>query len=126
MTNHTIDNDRILRDASGKEIGKVDHDGTVRDGYRQRGTVNSDGRYIDEYGRDMGWTVSGGRSSSGGGSSLESGCMALPFIVAIGSFFALKDMTPEKRRKTLIAAAIVLLVNTCCCLVYMGLSDVLR
>ena len=43
------------RDEYGREIGRVDDDGTVRDEYgRSIGKVDDDGTIRDEYGRSIG------------------------------------------------------------------------
>jgi len=83
--NPQIDNDRVLRNSSGNTIGKVDFDGEVRDGYHSRGHVNNDGRYIDEYGRDHGWTVPGKNSSSSDGGSLAGAAVGVGMAVAMAA-----------------------------------------
>ena len=62
MSKVSMDSNRRVRDANGKEIGNVDYDGKVRDGWHDRGKIEN-GRYIDEYGVDHGWA---NRSSSSG------------------------------------------------------------
>jgi formylglycine-generating enzyme required for sulfatase activity len=57
MSPYKVGNDRILRDNNGNTIGKVGYDNQVRDSYHDRGKINSDGKYIDQYGRDLGYSV---------------------------------------------------------------------
>jgi len=63
VPNVSMDSNRRVRAAGGKEIGNADYDGKVRDGWHDRGKIEN-GRYIDEYGVDQGWV---NRSSSSGG-----------------------------------------------------------
>lgn len=57
MTNYRIDKDRTLRDSRGNRVGDMDYWNRVRDGYRDRGHVDANDRYTDEYGRDQGWAL---------------------------------------------------------------------
>jgi hypothetical protein len=66
MSNPSIDNNRSVRDAGNKEIGKADYSGQVRDGYRDKGKIEN-GRYIDENGTDQGWVKKSSGSGTGGG-----------------------------------------------------------
>jgi len=68
MSNFSVDSNRTVRDGGGREVGKADYSGQVRDGWHDRGKIEND-RYTDEYGRDRGWVKrsSGSSSSSGGG-----------------------------------------------------------
>jgi hypothetical protein len=83
MTNYKVDRDGTLRDSSGQDIGKVGFKNQVYDGWQQRGHIADNGRYIDEYGRDMGWTEPGGssRSDSSTASALGSGCGLLGLLI---------------------------------------------
>ncbi len=85
----------------GKLIGKVDYSGRVTDGIHGRGSINSNDKYVDEYGRDQGWVRSGevgGGSNSGG--SLEGG-IAFGCLGLIGSaIMALLDwINADPKRK---------------------------
>ena len=80
MTNYRIDKDRTLRDYRGNRVGNVDHWNRVRDGYRDRGHVDANDRYTDEYGRDQGWALpdySGGDGGFGLALLLVMGFVAL-------------------------------------------------
>ena len=71
MSSYRIDTDRTLRDGQGKAIGKVGYNNEVRDGWRDRGSLTGQERYVDEYGRDRGWAVrSGSTGDSGAGAAL--------------------------------------------------------
>ncbi len=59
---------QVLRDPRGNQIGTVDYDGKVRDGWRDRGQVDNSGRYTDEYGLDQGYVNN--TSSGDGGAGL--------------------------------------------------------
>ncbi len=67
MTNYRIDKDRTLRDSRGNRVGDVDYWNRVHDGYRDRGHVDANDRYTDEYGRDQGWALPDYGGSDGGG-----------------------------------------------------------
>lgn len=60
---YQVGDDDVLRDYNGKEIGKVDYFGQVKHGWQDRGYIRDDGRYIDEYKRDQGWTIRSTKSS---------------------------------------------------------------
>ncbi len=70
MANYRIDRDRTLRDYRGNRIGEVDYWNRVRDGYRDRGHVDTNDRYVDEYGRDQGWALPDYGGNGGGGLAL--------------------------------------------------------
>ena len=56
--NYSVDDEGILKDSLGNVVGKVDYSGrVVKDGWKDGGHIEDDGRYIDEYNRDQGWTV---------------------------------------------------------------------
>lgn len=76
MSNYRLDRDRTLRDYRGTPIGKVDYWNRVRDGYRDRGQIDANDRYIDEYGRERGWTL----PDYGGGE----GGLGLAFLLVMG------------------------------------------
>lgn len=67
MSNYRIDRNRTLRDYRGNRIGEVDYWNRVRDGYRDRGHVDANDRYVDEYGRDQGWALPDYGGDGGGG-----------------------------------------------------------
>lgn len=84
MSSYRIDSDRTLRDGQGNAIGKVGYNNEVRDGWRDRGAVSSQDRYVDEYGRDRGWAVRGGSSGDGG-----AGAALGPIFLLFWGIFAL-------------------------------------
>jgi hypothetical protein len=65
--NYQQNKDGTLRDPSGDIIGKVETDGKVRDGWQDKGYIDEDGKYHDEYGQDRGWTVQDSNGGSGEG-----------------------------------------------------------
>ena len=80
MSNYRLDRDRTLRDYRGTPIGKVDYWNRVRDGYRDKGQIGADDRYIDEHGRDQGWALpdyGGGDGGAGCALLLVMGFVAL-------------------------------------------------
>ena len=82
MSNYSVDDTRKVHDDSGHEIGKVDYDGQVRDGWRDKGKIEND-RYVDEYGRDHGW-VKKSSSSSGGG---DLGWIIILLLLTVGIYY---------------------------------------
>jgi len=76
VTNYRIDKDRTLRDYRGNRVGDVDYWNRVHDGYRDRGHVDANDRYTDEYGRDRGWAL----PDYGGGD----GGMGLVLLLVMG------------------------------------------
>ena len=80
MSNYRLDRDRTLRDHRGTPVGKVDYWNRVRDGYRDKGQIGADDRYIDEHGRDQGWALpdyGGGDGGAGCALLLIMGFVAL-------------------------------------------------
>lgn len=98
MTNNIQDNNGNLYDNQSNLIGKVHPDGSVMDGYRDRGTVTNDGRYHDEYGRDQGWVVPGSKKSesSGGDGALAVAILAL---FTFGIYWLVKWIAADPKRK---------------------------
>jgi hypothetical protein len=69
MSNYSVDNNRVVRNGQGQEIGKADYSGRVTDGWRDRGSIEND-RYTDQYGNDQGWVKKTSSSGGGGGYGL--------------------------------------------------------
>jgi hypothetical protein len=95
MPNYSVDNGRIVRDSIGRTIGKADYDGQVRDGSHDKGHIDSNGRYHDEYGRDMGWASNKG--SSGDGDGFAGGLIVL---VIIGIVAGVKWLISKHKENT--------------------------
>jgi len=108
--NNTRDTGNNLHDSSGNRVGTVGYDGSVRDGYRDKGKVTDDGKYMDEYGRDQGWVVQGSPKNSsndiGGGGGLT---FILLGVMTLGLFWVLKWATASRKRALTLVFLIILL-----------------
>lgn len=62
MSYYEVDDKGNLRDPQGKVLGHIDYDNRVRDSYHDRGYITDQGRYVDEYDRDIDWVIQSNRS----------------------------------------------------------------
>ncbi len=101
MTNHQISNDGTLRDSNGREIGEADYGGHISSGGSDKGYINNDDRYIDQYGRDLGWVTKGSDNSN----SSVVGNLAGGLLVSIGyvGFQLLSDAKKNAHTKVLLS-----------------------
>ena len=111
--NNTRDNNNNLYNSSGQSIGKVQIDGSVRDGYRERGKITDNGRYVDEYGRDQGWVVNGASSNSSSGGELGglAGLLLLGLFSA-GIYWVYKWVVADPKRKQ-VGTTILIIYGIC-------------
>ena len=110
------DQDETLRDTAGNVVGKVDRDGTVRDGWRDKGYIDKDGRYHDEYGRDQGWTT---ESTSGGD---WSGVLLGGLIYSLIRLFIWMIHTPKGRKVALILGSALVTFYAVCGILYLAMG----
>jgi len=97
MSNFTVGNSGQLKDTQGTTIGQVDYHGQVRDGLKDRGRVDDQGRYTDEYGRDRGWTVRSSGGDGGGGAGAAAGILILG-LLTLGIFSLVQYIRDEIRK----------------------------
>ena len=90
-----------LFDDQGKSVGRVNHDNTVTDSYHNRGYINNDDRYIDEFGRDQGWVTSGSSSGSSSSSDGWEGALGLAVlgILTLGMSSLIRWIWANPKRK---------------------------
>lgn len=105
--NYQQSNDGTLRDPSGNTVGKVDMHGQVRDGWQDKGRIDKDGKYYDEYGHDQGWSVQDSGSSGGGGGLIA---ILVVLVVALSAALFGKVLSTETGRKAATIVGIAALV----------------
>lgn len=117
MSNHKLDNKSMLTDGKGNIVGKVANDGGVYDGYHQKGNIDSDGRYINEFGQDKGWAVPSVSSDSSGVEA--AGCFFAAIIAIIAALIAgIAD--PEHRKTALIIFGLLMMPTLCMIILFLG------
>lgn len=111
--NNTKDSKNNLYDSRGDQVGKIDYDGSVRDGYRDKGRVTDDGKYIDEYGNDQGWVVQDSRRNSSPNIDFVNGggTFCLLGILTFGFYWLAKwVMADPKRTKWFMVICVLTIV----------------
>ena len=117
MSNHKIDNKGTLSNEKGDIIGKVDNDGSVYDGHHQKGNIDSDGRYINEFGQNKGWAVG---SVSNDSSGVEAtGCFFAAIIAIIVALIA-GIVDPKHRKTALIIFGLLMMPTLCMIILFLG------